>query len=177
MTKYFNGYLDGVNILGLANTLGITAQSLEEGSELRTVREIIEQICINYGGVINEYIHYGSDVYNVSLGCSGDIKTATELIKYITYKNSLISDKSVLLDYSAIDDSIRMNYTEDIARLSFKCKKITEEILKENESISNKLIELLVEKKEISSVELNKFFRENELLKVDLDNLMDNKLK
>ena len=168
LAKHFGEYLEGVNILGLANSLGVTVQSIEEGSELRTVRELLEQVCVHYGGVINEYLYYGKDMKNVSMGCGHDISVATNILNYVIYSNSLINTDSLLLNYESIEGAIQMNYTDIIKETSIKCNKITEEILKANKEISDKLVEILVDKKEVSSIELERFFKDNEITTIDI---------
>ena len=163
LNNYFDRYLEGVNILGLADTLGITVRSLEEGEDLKTVRECLEQVCINYGGAINEYLYYGRDMKNVSLGCENDIRVATNILKHITFKVSLLNSNNLLLDYNGLHETHNLEYSRIIEELAAKCKEITEDILDKNKDISDKLVEMLLNKNEISSIELEKFFKENKL--------------
>lgn len=165
LSVYYNRLIEGVNLLGIAGSGGYTARSIEKGESLMPISFYLEEISIAYAGVANEEVFYGSRE-SISLGCMSDLSHVGELLCAIKSAPELLDENHAPLQYSKIakalgSASFKEELLPGIQNLADKIYNDTKDLLRRNTDISNKLSKLLLEKKEISSVDVEEFFKEN----------------
>lgn len=168
LNQYFGRVIEGINIYGIGSAAGLTVSSQLEKESTYPLSFIKHEVMIGYSGVLNEELYYGSE--NVFLGCTSDIDKATNLLITICSDVSLAQNDRVLLNYSVLVRSgLKSPETQQVSTciisLSKQLVKETKGILQRNKLVSDKLVDLLVKKKELSNLELNKFFASNPIVK------------
>lgn len=167
LNQYFGRVTEGVNIYGIGSAAGLTISSQLEKESMSPLYLIKQSVMIEYSGVLNEELYYGLE--NVFLGCTSDIENATKILVAICSDVSLVQNDEILLNYSALLRSdLRSPETQQISTyivsLSKQLVKETKDILQRNKSVSDKLVDLLVKRKELSNSELNEFFISNPII-------------
>lgn len=158
--------IEGVNILGVSGVGGYTSRSLEDGEGLMPISFYLEEIAISYGGVANEEVMYGSRE-KVSLGCISDLGSVSELLSFLKGCPEILDSGHAPLCYTYLAKALgsqaefREQLLPGLRDLADSIYEETKGILDRNRDVTAKLVDLLIERKEISSVDVEEFFSKN----------------
>ena len=171
VSKYFDRVVEGVNIIGFSYAAGLTLSSDDNTGGLMPLSYYREEIMVIYGGLACEEVYYGRD--GVSPGCSSDIDSATSLLLYLCKKLPLFKGDYISIDKRLTDGDYASStgVTEFTLEMAEKLYTATKNILEANRDCCDKLVDMLVEKKELSSLDLENFYNDNILTVVDLSYL------
>lgn len=132
-----------VTIVSRGNYGGYMQHGDQEGRLGYTRKELLSRICTSLGGRAAEIVYYGSEE-GLTTGASGDLQNATNLALNLLCSFGM-DDGFGLAAFDLRDESLKYKFRDDINKMLKEQLDIAVQMLSENRSVLDKLVEKLLE--------------------------------
>ena len=145
--------LSRITIQGTTSGVGGFVMSADKESQFRTLEDLYARVRVAYAGRSSEKIKFGDT--NVTTGASNDIQQATKYISNILLNYGFDAELG-MLDYNALLQANIVDKSavyDKIRQLSTKLEQETDDILKNNYYLVEKLASVLLDVETMTGTE------------------------
>ena len=128
-----------------SGSLGLVAMKRREDDMLKTRKELLDRITMSLGGAAGEMYKYGDDH---SAGVSGDFDSAMRTADTMVNKLGMNVDG---INFSETEKDSK----KEIKNILDYCLNRAKQLIQENETAFNEIVELLIEKETVRGEKLN----------------------